>query len=90
MCSNTLLLNVRAFTCVGLDLHATHPFAHGHEGEVVLLQALVSLLVQTGEGPELCPVKALTGRVIDHAKRGHHAVKVGFLTPGPPDETRKG
>ena len=76
------------FTIVGLELHAADPFAHGHKGVVVLLQTLISLLVQSREGPELGPVKALAGCVVDHAEGGDHTVKVCFLTPGPPDHHR--
>lgn len=72
-------------TCISLDLHAAHPFAHSNEGIVVFLQALICFLIQAGKGSELCPVKFLTLEVKDDSKGRHDAVEVGLLTASPSD-----
>lgn len=77
-------------TCLGFGLHPADPLAHGDEGVVVLLQALVGLLVQASKGSELRPVELLELGVKDHAKGGDHAVEVGLLPASPPGRQQEG
>lgn len=74
--------------CFGL--HPAHPLAHGDEGVVVLLQALVRLLVQASEGSELRPVELLQLGVEDDSEGGDHAVEVGLLATSPPERRHTG
>lgn len=77
------------FTCLSLDLHSANTFAHGNKRVVIFLQALVCFLIQSGKGPELCPIKLLTLGVEDNAKGGHNTVEICLLTSRPSDEKKK-
>lgn len=68
----------------------THVPAHSHKTIEVVLQALIRLLVQTGNDAELCPVKSFLFLIINDAKGGHRSVEVCLLSPSPPwDLTRR-
>lgn len=75
-------------TGFSLDLHPADPFAHGDEGVVVFLQALIRFLVQSSEGPELRPVESLPLGVIDDSKGGHHAIEICLLATSPSDRDK--
>lgn len=68
----------------------TDTAAHGHEAIEIVFQALVRLLVQTGNDAKLCPVKGFLLLIINDTKGRHCSVEVGLLPPCPPrDRIRK-
>lgn len=65
--------------------------AHGHKAIEVVFQALIRLLVQTGNDAELCPVKSFLFLIINNPEGGHRSVEVCLLSPSPPwDLIKKG
>lgn len=64
----------------------TDILAHGHKAVEVLLQALISLLLQSRDGSELGPVKDFFLLVVDNPKGGDSAIEICLLPPGPPVE----
>lgn len=68
----------------------TDAAAHGHEAIEIVLQALVRLLVQTGNDAKLRPVKGFLLLIVNDTKGRHCSVEVGLLPPRPPrDRIRK-
>lgn len=63
--------------------------AHVDEGVEVLVQALVGLPLQPGQGFEVGPVEGLPAGVVDHAVGRHRAVEVCLLPTTPPAAGRR-
>ncbi len=78
-----------SLTCVSLDLHSADSFTHGNERVVIFLQALISFLVQSSKGPELCPIKFLALGVKDDSKGGHYTVEISLLTTSPSNMSQR-
>ena len=75
-----------ALTTILPGWQTTDVAAHGHEAVEVVLQALVRLLVQTGNDAKLRPVKGFLFLIINDTKGRHCSVEVCLLSPSPPGE----
>ena len=58
--------------------------AHGHKAVEIVLQALVRLLVQTGDDAKLSPVEGFLLLIINDTEGGYCSAEVRLLSPGPP------
>lgn len=73
----------RSFIPTFFGRKTTNPPTHGHECIQILLQTIISFLMQPSHSSKFCPVKLASVRIKYHSKCGHNSIKVSFFSSCP-------